>query len=125
MKSERGNVALSTVIIVCSVLLLGGVALVLASANLAHSTKNYESRMILEGISRTCLEESLIKLKSEPTYEGQVQYSNSHGSCTATIATDLVDPDLKNIVSESELDEYLLTSTTVVDVSTSPFQIIR
>ncbi len=122
--NNKGSVALTTVLVISAVLLMGGVTLVLTSMDLALSTKDYESKITMTSLSRTCLEESLIRLKSDPNYVGTVSYSND-GSCTANITIDGVNPGYRNINVVSILGDHTLNDQNIVDVSTSPYQIIK
>ena len=116
--------ALITVIVLSGVLLASGIAIVLMVADLAIATESFTSRFRLEGTVRTCLEESLFKVKADPEFVGLVSYTNSGDSCDADVSDDLVDPSIKIVDITASIDGFSLVRSYSVDISQEPFQIL-
>ena len=125
MKSRpRGTIALITVLIVSSMLLSTGVAIVLSSIDLTLSASNINGKLAAEGLIRTCLEESMMKLKYDPAYTGNVNYNNGQGSCTAVIS-DNANPDYKDVSVTTDAQGYVMNSNYTADISQNPFELVK
>lgn len=122
-RKKKGMIALVTVIVISGILLVTGIALVLASADLAMSAKGYAAKVNLQSTMRTCLEESIYKLKFDDTFTGQISHSGSSGSCTADVSDD-INPGIKNIDVTTLYGDYTNGKLFQVDVSQEPYQLL-
>ena len=77
----------------------------------------------MESTLRTCLEESLFRVKADDTFTGTVSYSNGGGVCTALVENDPVIPDTKVVTVDASYDVYSSEKTFTVDISSEPFQV--
>jgi hypothetical protein len=119
-----GSIALITVIVISGILLASGIAVVMLSADLAMSSKNYTAKVRMETALRTCLEESLFRVKSDLDFEGNVSYTNGYQECNALVEDDPVTPDVKIISVEASVEDYVTSDVFRADVSSEPFQLI-
>lgn len=119
----NGAVALTTVIILTSILMIAGTTIVLTSIDLRKSTKNNNSFIQAEINFDSCIEESVQRLKYNPGYTGTFTVTMINGSCEAIVSND-VDPMVKilEIISTSETSTF--SDTVRVDTSVYPFQVL-
>ncbi len=122
MGHSRGSVALITVIVLCGILLVSGITIVLMSADLTLSTENYSARTHLDMSLRTCIEESLQRVKMDVTYTGDISFSWNGDSCSATVDDDPVIPGVKRITVDASFEEYEAQREYGYDVSVEPFE---
>jgi len=124
-KNTKGTIALVTVIVLSGILLSSGIAVVLLSADLALSSKNYAAKVRMETALRTCLEESLFRIKADLDFVGNVSYTNGHQECSALVENDPVTPDVKIITVNASFENYGTSDVFRADVSSEPFQLIE
>lgn len=115
---KKGSIALTTVIVLTGILLLGGITLTLNSIDLSSGTKDYFARNLAETRLRSCIEESLLKLKSNQAFAGNVVVTYSDGNCTSVISNESA--TVKILTITSTVDEYTLSEIKRVDISTDP-----
>lgn len=125
LKGERASVGLTTVLIITAILLSGGITIALINVDMAFASKNFASRNVAELIGVTCFEESMREFKSSTAFVGEVNYSNTVGSCLATVSNDPVDPNVKLVEIESTVGEYVYSYLKEVDISTEPFSVLE
>lgn len=120
----NGGVALTTVIILTALLMLSGTTIVLTSIDLRKSTKNNSSYIQAEINFDSCIEESVHRIKFNPTFTGSFSINLLNGSCQSIVSND-ANPAVKvfNITSISEGSTY--TGSIKVDTSTYPFEIVE
>lgn len=121
----EGNIALITVIVVSGILMASGIAVVLLSTDLALSSKNYAAKVRMETALRTCLEESLFRVKADLDFVGNVSYTNGNQECSALVENDPVTPNMKIITVNASFESYGTSDVFRADVSSEPFQLIE
>ncbi len=124
-KYSEGTVALTTVLIISAILLIGGVTVILSGIDLTISTKNFETNRILQGVERTCLEESLNRVKSSSSFTGNITFTEAPTTCTASVSNDPLHVNFKVIAVTSSKGSYTINHTYTVDISQSPFEILK
>lgn len=122
---ENGNIALLLVIVLMGILLVSGVVIALMAADIAVTSKGLMTSVRLNGTVRTCLEETLFTLKSQPHYTDQVSYAHNQESCTAEITNDEILPGVKHVVIDAMVDDATMQQAFSIDVTTEPFQVIE
>lgn len=123
-KNLDAAVALTTLIVISSILLLTGMTIVVTSIDLSKSTKNASITMQNESQLISCREEALIRLKTDPAYLGTDTITYANGSCDYTMAVHATNPDYRDLTITSTLDEYTLEEIMTVDVSQNPMEMI-
>ena len=124
-KRQRGSIALVTVVVIGGILLATGIAVVMLSADLSIATKNYSAKVLMESTLRTCLEESLFRVKADDAFTGNVTYSNGGGDCSALVEDDPVIPETKIVTVDAAYNEYASQQEFTVDISSEPFQVVE
>ena len=126
LKQNRteGSIALITVIVISGILLASGIAVILLSADLAIASQDYSAKVRMESALRTCLEESLFRVKGDIDFVGDVSYTNGFQQCSSVVSDDPITPDVKIISVDASYDGYGTTDEFSVDVSSEPFQIL-
>jgi len=119
---KQGSAALTTVIIISFLLLIGGVTLILSNIDLAVSTSDFTNKIQAEIQSQTCLEEAMRKVKSLVAFTGSVNATFSQGNCTAQVFD--FSPGIKQIDISSTIGSYTYNLTRRIDVSTEEFVIV-
>jgi hypothetical protein len=119
-----GVIALTTVIIISGLLIASGITIVLTSIDLRKSTKSNVGIVRADINSRTCLEESVQRLKYDTSYTGSLMVTLSEGSCEANI-TDDINPDNKVISYKGSSNESSVSYTVRLDITEYPFSIIE
>jgi len=123
-KIYKGSIALTAVIIITGILTIFGIAVVLSSADVAISAKYYEERLASDSLSRSCLEESLYRIKGSTSFVGTFAFSNGTGSCDVAISDEVGTPGVKIITVDTSVDGSSLDYEYRVDVGVSPFEIL-
>ncbi len=121
---KKGSVALTTVIIISGILIFGGVVAVISSIDVINATNNNINVEISKIYSGTCFQESLHKLKTNPGYEGTVNYADNGNNCSAVVTTNSGNSDIKDIQISSTYNNHTFTEFKQIDTSTDPFEII-
>jgi hypothetical protein len=123
-KKFKANISLTTVLVTTTIILLGGISVLLSSMDLANITKSSYNKMLNELRSRSCLEEGLRRIKINTGFTGTASITYSDGNCVATVGNDPSDSNKKIITIVSTLAEYQYNLTKHIDISTDPFTII-
>jgi hypothetical protein len=120
----KAAVALTTLIVVSSMLLLSGVTLMMINIDLAHSNKSVNSNMINRINADSCLEEGLLRLSNDPSYTGTFSLTFEDGNCNGTISNDTI-PNTKIILIDSDFDGYTYHKEEKVNMSTNPISLVQ
>lgn len=123
-KKYEGAIALTTVIIISGLLIASGITIVLTSIDLRKSTESSIGVVRSDINSRTCLEESVQRLKYDTTYTGSLSVTLTNGSCEADISDD-IDPNNKVINYTGIFEQASVEYTIRLDISEYPFSIIE
>jgi hypothetical protein len=118
------SASVTTVIALTGLLLLGGIIVVLNSIDLAKSSKVKIETSLAQLRARTCFEESLQKIKYDHYYQDTFTINYADGTCQATVVDHDVIPDYKEITITSSVDAYSYQEEKLVDIATSPFDVI-
>lgn len=120
----KGYVALTTVIVIIPLLLLAGIDSVYNNmTSLLVGKMNYDYQ-ILKNNSETCLEESIYKIKWNPTYTGDITIEMEDWSCVSTITDKDGEPGIK-IINMELLDSNNITISVAkeLNTNTNPFEL--
>jgi|SRR6185369_8776896 len=120
--NKKGSVALTTVIVVTAILLISGVSLALTSGDLAKATKNFTNRFIAKAYSQSCLEESLLKIKSG--YTGTFTMTVDLGSCSSTVAINGSNSNYRDLTLQGVQGSNNFKETRTYDISQTPYLLI-
>jgi hypothetical protein len=116
----RGNISLTTVIIVGALLIVSGMAVLANAIDVSMSTKSYFNRTMGDIRVAACLEEGMYKLSRTPTFVGTVSLTYPDGSCQVVIDTIGGDPTKKSLAVTGVFGEFTVTRSKKADTTTSP-----
>lgn len=122
LKKTKASITLTLVIVISSILLLAGLTLVLTTVDLSNSSKISTNLNLAIIRSRSCIDESLYRLKLDVNYTGSTSVTFSDGNCTSTTANSGT-PNLKTLTVVSTVNGFSYQTTKSVDTSVSPFTI--
>ncbi len=121
-RKRKGNIALTTVLIVSAILIAGGLTLLLSTIDTTIASKNFGSNTLSQLGIRNCLEETMYRLRTNMNYTGNFTVTYSNGSCTATV-TNSTPATTKNVAVTSTYNSYTSTKTYKVDTTTAPMSV--
>lgn len=119
----KGSMSLTTVLLIGVMIVAGSTVLVLTTVDMAISTKRFESGQKAKDEARTCLEEAMYKIRRDTSFEGEVTYSSTEFTCTATVGTIPGEQKSKSISIVGTLGEYSSTQAYIVEIFTEPYVI--
>lgn len=122
-KKYSAGVALPTVVLISSVLLIGGLSLVAMSIDVRKSSKGFGQYVKASMQAEVCLEESVQILKYDPTYTGNFNLTFPTGECDSFVSNIGGDPNLKEVVVTSVFEDSDYEKKYQVDVSDYPITI--
>ena len=123
-KNLKANVSLTTVLIITTLLLLGGIAVVFTTMDLATSTKSSNNKIINDLQAQSCIEEGLYKLRNNSAFIGQVTVPFVNGVCVVNISVDAQNANQRVFSITSTSNEYQYDIIKHIDISQNPFVII-
>jgi hypothetical protein len=85
MKEENGFIALTSLLVISAVTLAIAMSVTVMGISSANSSLGYQKGQEAEKISESCIEETLIRLRSDGNFSG-VSLTFGNGSCTATVS---------------------------------------
>jgi hypothetical protein len=118
----KGNITLTTVLFVSVILLLGGITLVITNIDFTLASKGFYNGTLAQIRSRTCLNDSLLRLKTNTAYTGSFTISFTDGTCSATVANGS-SANTKTISLSAAVNGYSYSQTKNVDTSVIPFRV--
>lgn len=121
-KQLKGSIALTTVLIATSVLMILGMALLSNTIDLTNTGKAYSNEYVLDTLQQSALEEGLYELVADNTYIGNFSYQVNGNTCNIGISNTLL-PQIKEVAVECTYDGYTGRMTKKVDTSSSPYTI--
>jgi hypothetical protein len=124
-KRKKGMVALITVLLISSILLVGGMALIFSSIDLAKSTKTFNINIQTKILSRSCLEEGLLKIGGNSAYTGTITFTTQSGTCNIVITNDPVTSTTKVVTITATIQTYNFNLVKKVDSTMSPIKVIN
>ena len=123
MNMYKGSIALTTMIIISSLLLMAGLTTVLTAIDLRNATANVNRAQEARLNGWTCLEEAVQRVKYDVLFTGDITLLLSDGGCVATV-TDDASIGVKAIEINATADEFTYTVVRRVDVSDYPFELL-
>ncbi len=118
-----GSIALPTVVLVASILLIGGLSLVAVSIDVRKASKGYAHFTQASLEAEVCLEETLELVKFDPDYTGSFNMTFPTGECDSVVSNIGGDTTLKEVVITSDYGESEYEKKYQVDVSDYPLTI--
>lgn len=122
---KRGNIALTTVILVSSILVLGGLTLIASSVDYSASVKGFSKAPLADTLSDSCFEDSMYRLKLNKTFTGTTNLTLGTNQCSTNIQNDAGNNSIKIITITSTLDNYTFNKVKRVDVSGSKYVVLK
>ena len=123
-KLYKGAIALPTAVLIGSVLLLGGLSVVLNSVDVKRATAGYNEFTGARLEAKACQEEAMMKLKWNPTYTGNFNLTFPDGVCDVVVS-DIGPATLKEVVVTSSNIDSDYEMKYEVDVSDYPLTVTR
>lgn len=123
MSKYKAGVALPTVILLASVLMLGGLRVVFNSIDVRRATKSYNIHTEARLRAHSCLEEGIQILKFDADYTGNFTLTFPSGECSAVISNLAGDPEIKELVVSSSYETTQYQMNYRVDVSSYPLKV--
>ncbi len=125
VKKQDGAIALTTLLIVFSILLFSGTTLILLATDFSKSLSAVNNGSIAQIHAQSCMEESLIRLKENIYYSGSITINIDNGYCQADVSIDQTNNNYRDIeVSSYKFDSSYYQSS-IVDISGDEFVIIE
>jgi hypothetical protein len=121
----RGYVALTVILVIIPVLLLTGVDSMYKSISMLIVGKMKYDYQILRTNTETCIEESVYRLKRNPSFTGDINLSNSSWSCTISVIDKSGHPNIKvlTIVTHDSFNDVKSTVKKELDTNPNPFEL--
>lgn len=116
---KKAHIALTTVLLVSSLLLTGGTILVLTTIDTALGVKSLSINIDTKNHAKTCIEESLYKIDKNKSYTGNSSVTEGNKTCTYTVSNN-ANPSLKTVVISSSIGSYNYSTTFTVNITTNP-----
>lgn len=114
----KGNISLTTVILVGALLIVSGMAVLSNAMDISLSTKSYLNRSMVDLRVLTCIDEGMYRLAQNVTYTGSFTVTYPDGSCEVTVST--VNATTKTITSTGIYGSYRATRTKQVNTAVTP-----
>ncbi|MFQ5492695.1 MAG: hypothetical protein ACE5DX_00855 [Candidatus Dojkabacteria bacterium] len=126
LKNKKGVIALTTLIIVTAILILGGVTLLLTSIDVGESASSSSSAILAELRAVSCFEEGLYRLRLDPSFIGTkpISYPES-GVCTVDVSINIGNPDYRDLNITSTVEEFSYEEMRTVDITQDPIVVIN
>lgn len=121
----RGSVALPTVILISSILLISGINVVLLSIDIRKASKSYYLYTEARLNAQSCLEEGIAILKFDPDYVGSIEISEDTVVCDGSETNIGGDPTLKELIVSSTFENSVYQMTYEVNVADYPVVVTR
>jgi hypothetical protein len=115
-KKRRGSIALTTVLVISSLLIIGGLALGVSSMDYSESIKSYNSLSVMKMHREACFDESLYRLKTNRTLTGSFLLNFENGTCTANIQS-TSNANIKSVTLSATNESYNSQEVKGVDTS--------
>ncbi len=119
--SFKGAVALLTVLFISSILMVGGIALVLTTVDLGKNISNRVNYSVSNQNLQICREEILLRLKKTPSLTGSFQLFFSNINCNVVISNEPPGEAIKLVDIESNYLEFYKKTSYRIDTSAKPF----
>jgi len=122
-ENYKAYVALTTILIIIPILLMGGIALLYSNMNLLISTQSMYASSLSNNEYNTCLEESVLKIKRDNNYTGTLTINFPSYTCTAVISNYMGNTNIKQIDITVTSGIYTYNRVQIVDISISPYSV--
>lgn len=117
----KGSITLTTLIVMSSILLGGGISFILSTVDMRYVSNDSFDRSLLDVHVRTCLEEGVYRLTLDNTYTGSFDVDIDDKSCSVAI-TD-TSPTVKAVAITGTYKNKNASQSYTVDISDSPYQV--
>lgn len=124
-KKQSGYIALTTVLIVTTILVLGGVTLAISAVDYNISVEGSTTSVLMKNTNSACLEESLYRLKNNSAYTGTFTVALNSESCSGTVSNLTGYPLVRRVVITSTNETFTSTDTFNVDTANSNLVVTR
>lgn len=98
----QASIALPTAVLIGSILLLGGLSVVLLGIDVKRATQTYNESTVAKMWTEPCIEEAIARVKFDPGFTGQFTISSTEGSCSALVSNLGENPGMKELIIESD-----------------------
>lgn len=120
VNKNKANISLTTVLVIGAMLFLSSIVLLVSSLDLLSSTKAYSNHKIAQINASTCLEEAMVKIKSNPSFTGSASLAVNNGTCEYNIINYLGNPTQKAIYLTGGLNGTIFKSSKLADTTKLP-----
>jgi len=118
------NISLTVVLVITTILILGGLTVLISSVDLAHSSKSANVKMLNELRSRSCVEEGLYRIKLNIMFTGQASIVFTDGNCVNNITIDPQNANIRIFTISSVINEYQFDIVKHIDITQHPYIIV-
>jgi hypothetical protein len=121
---QNGFIALTTVLVMIPLLLITGIETVYSNITSLLVGKMEYDYQILSANSQTCLEESVYKIKWNPSFTGTVTVDIDDWYCISDITDKTGEPGVKIIDMQlSDLNDIEINIVKELNTNTNPFEL--
>lgn len=121
----RGNVSLTTVIVVGALLIVSGMGLLANSIDIALSTKAYFNQTLADLRVTSCIEEGMFKITKDVAFTGTVSVTYTDGNCETVISNVGGNTSKKRLLITSTVGDYSVTREKFADTTVSPMILLN
>lgn len=118
---KRASITLTTLIVLSSILLAGGISFILSSVDIRYVSNDSFDRVLLDIHMRTCLEESVYKVTTDNTYTGNFLVTIDEKECSITITNSGL--NTKNVAISGTYSNKTSYKNYAIDISDTPYQV--
>jgi hypothetical protein len=125
MRKLKANVSLTTVLVTSAIIILGSITVILNVVDMSRNSKNNMMYELNSMRSDSCIEESMHRIKYNPSFTGTVTITFEDGNCQSVVSIDPVDPNIRILALTAQIDDYYFSITKKADISQSPIYIFN
>ena len=124
-KTHKGIVALTTLLIMSTVLIVSGISVVYLSIDSAAVSRNYVNLNHAKSNIQSCLDEALLRITLNRGYTGTANVIIDGTSCTFTVSNHPTNTNYKDVLVSSSFEVNYFSKSFTVDKSVSPIQVVQ
>lgn len=122
---KKGAVALTTVLLMVAILVVGGITVSLLGINLTFRAKNFKDHFVARTSAQNCLEQSLFTISFDFNFTGPLSYMVGDFECYSTVSNVPSFPLYKQIDIHSIYKDINFYDTKTADISVNPILIVE
>lgn len=122
--SEKGLIALTTLLIMSTVLVISGISVVYLSIDSAGVSRNYVNLNHAKSNIQSCLDEALLRITLNRNYTGSGSVVVGGITCTYNVTNHATNLNYKEISVSSSFEINHFSKVFIVDKSKTPIEVI-